>query len=341
MNNISKTTPSARPFYEPYNSSFSLNDSVNAIFLSTAAPAEDLTADSLSTNATPAQRGLAVLVIILILASFVSSVFFQRALRCCNTYKTIFNGILLMRSYALQLNLITELVIMAAVLRPWSSSSSLFCMICNGLTGFLAFTITYLTSWLSLARLLLLAVAHWAPQHAWRVTNTRVYTLIGLLHVTCAAVFMELLQPAVLFFVCTGLPIESRPSPNTTALGILFLISTAANTVLLYADATLPPAPPSRGYNAVSGRQFALFTLCEQLLVLLWVPSTALTEGISRALLTRVLMIGQAGLLDTLGLALVSPQMRAALLGRRWRQAAQRRSRKVAAPVPVIRLELI
>ena len=146
-------------------------------------------------------------------------------------------------------------------------------------------------------------------------------------------------RPAVLFFICAGLPIENRPSASNTAVGILFLISTAANTILLYADATLPPAPP-RHRNVLSARRFALFTLCEQMLVLLWVPTTALTVGITRVLLIRVLMISQAGLLDTLGLAMLSPQLRATLLGRPLPMEVPRHARKVA-PLPIIRLELI
>ena len=328
-------------FSSTHSPSFSANDSVENLTISSWASTEDPTSVMLPDSPTPTQRGLVVLVVIIILASLVACLLFQRVLQRCNTHRTIFNGLLLLRSYILQLNLVTELVIMVAVLDPWSELTSLLCVVCNALTGFLAFSITYLTSWLSLVRLLLLAVARWMPQHSWRVTNTRVYLLIGLLYVFCAGLFMLLLQPTVLFFVCAGLPIETRPSPNTTALGILFLISTLANTLLLYADATLPPALPRRR-NVLSARRFALFTLCEQLLVLLWAPVTALTAGITRALLTRVLMISQAGLLDTLGLALLSPQMRAALLGRRWRVTTPRRPKKVAAqPVPIIRLELI
>ena len=112
-----------------------------------------------------------------------------------------------------------------------------------------------------------------------------------------ATFFMLRYRPAVLFSICAGLPVENRPSASNTALGVLFLISTAANTILLYAEATLPPAP-SRRRNVLSARRFALFTFSEQMLVLLWVPATALTVGITRVLLIRVLMISQAGLLD-------------------------------------------
>ncbi|KAF0295147.1 hypothetical protein FJT64_007280 [Amphibalanus amphitrite] len=251
----------------------------------------------------PGQHVLALLVIAIILSSVVASVFFQRAMRRCRARPTVFNRLLLLRSYVLQANLATELFIVMPLLQRLTRLHLVLCGFFDGLTNVLAFTITYLTCWLGLSRLLLLAVARWAPRHAWRLTN------------------------------------RLRPNSNNTAVGILLLISTAANTLLLYADATLPPAPP-RHRNVLSARRFALLTLCEQLLVLLWAPGSALTAGVTRALLIRVLMIGQAGLMDTVGLALISPQLRLVLLGGRQQRPRRKRTKRVA-PVPVIRLELI
>ncbi|KAF0294148.1 hypothetical protein FJT64_008165 [Amphibalanus amphitrite] len=292
-----------------------------------------------SVSSMQGQRYLALVVITIILASVLGSVFFQRAMRRCRAIPTVFNFLLLLRSRVLQVNLVIELAIMLQLLLPPLRLHWLLCGFFNGLSGVLAFTITYLTCWLGLVRLLLLAVARWAPRHAWKLTSGVVYVIIGLIYVASVYIFASLLQPGVPFLICVGLPVDKRPSPNTTAVGVLLLISTAANTLLLYADATLPPAPP-RHRNVISARCFAVLTLCEQLLILLWAPASALTAGVTRSLLTRVLMIGQAGLMDTVGLALISPQLRLALLGGRRTRPRCRRAKKVA-PVPIIRLELI
>ncbi|KAF0312310.1 hypothetical protein FJT64_016915 [Amphibalanus amphitrite] len=252
---------------------------------------------------------------------------------------TVFNRLLLLRSYVLQVNLATELFIVMPLLQRLTRLHLVLCGFFDGLTNVLAFTITYLTCWLGVSRLLLLAVARWAPRHAWRLTNRVVYVIIGVLFMASVGIYVSLLQPGISYFVCSGLPVVKRPNSNNTAVGILLLISTAANTLLLYADATLPPAPP-RHRNVLSARRFALLTLCEQLLVLLWAPGSALTAGVTRALLIRVLMIGQAGLMDTVGLALISPQLRLVLLGGRQQRPRRKRTKRVA-PVPVIRLELI
>ena len=286
-----------------------------------------------------AQRSLLALLLAVCAASVLACRRFWRVVRLCDRRRTAFNRLLLARAAVLQANLTSEMVMMVIMLQRWWTPSTSVCFVPGLVSGLCAFTITYLTMWLSLVRLLLLAVSRWAPRHGWRLSNSRIYVLILLLYVPSAGYFVLRYQPTIPFYICTGLPIASRPSGNTTALGVLFLVSMAASTLLLYADATLPPAPP-RHRNVLSARRFAVFTLCEQLLVLLWVPATALTAGFTRALLTRVLMIGQAGLLDTLGLALLSPQLRAVLLGRQWRPASPRRAPKVA-PVPVIRLELI
>ena len=281
------------------------------------------------------------LLLLICSASAAACWIFCRVVRCCNAQRTAFNGLLLARAAVLQVNLAAEMALLVLMLQQWWVPRPDVCFTLSLISAVCAFAITFLTSWLSLVRLLLLAVARWAPRHGWRVTNIRVYLIILLLFVPSAAFFVKRYEPTIFFYMCSSLPIRSPSmgSPNTTALGVLFLISIAANTILLYADATLPPAPPRRR-NVLSARRFALFTLCEQMLVMLWMPATALTAGITRALLIRVLMISQAGLLDTLGLILVSPQLRAALLGRRRPREELLRTQKVA-PVPIIRLELI
>ena len=285
------------------------------------------------------QRSLLTLLLLICVASVVACWLFGRAVCRCNARRTAFNALLLMRAAALQANLTVEMTVLVTLLQQWWKPQLYVCFTLSLASAVCAFTITFLTAWLSLVRLLLLAVARWMPRHSWRVTNNRVYVLILLLYAPSASYFVLMFKPTIPYYICAGLPIVNQPNPNTTALGVLLLISTLANTLLLYADATLPPALPRRR-NVLSARRFALFTLCEQLLVLLWAPVTALTAGITRALLTRVLMISQAGLLDTLGLALLSPQMRAVLFGRPQRLTAPRRAPKVA-PVPTIRLELI
>ncbi|KAF0314233.1 hypothetical protein FJT64_015337 [Amphibalanus amphitrite] len=265
---------------------------------------------------------------------------FMRAVQRCNRRRTAFNTLLLARAAVLQINLASEIVQLVTILQTcWTPPTSV-CFGLGLLSGLCAFTITYLTMWLSLVRLLLLAAARWTPKNAWRLTNNHIYAVVMMMYAPSAAYFTMKYIPTIPFYICAGLPIENRPSPNNTALGVLFLISTAANTLLLYADATLPPALP-RHRNVLSARRFALLTLCEQLLVLLWVPASALTAGVTRALLIRVLMIGQAGLMDTVGLALISPQLRLVLLGRRRRPVTPRRRAHKVAPVPTIRLELI
>ncbi|KAF0307968.1 hypothetical protein FJT64_020765 [Amphibalanus amphitrite] len=286
---------------------------------------------------------LASLLVLICISSILAGIVFRttlkRYLARFHAVCTVFNSLLLVRVLFLLGNVLMELVLFAVILWPSRESQWDTCFALSLLSAASAFTITYLTMWLSLVRLLLLAVARWASHHAWRLNNNCIYILMLMLYAPSAAYFILKYKPAVLFFVCAGLPIKNHPSPSNTIVGVLFLISTAANTLLLYADATLPPAPP-RHRNVLSGRRFALLTLCEQLLVLLWVPTSALTAGVTRALLIRLLMIGQAGLMDTVGLALISPQLRMVLLGRQRRPATPRRSQKVA-PLPIIRLELI
>ncbi|KAF0310247.1 hypothetical protein FJT64_018715 [Amphibalanus amphitrite] len=303
-----------------------------------------LPAADASLELTLPQQWLATLLVLICIGSILAGLVFRatlkRYLARFHAPNTVFDSLLLVRATILLGNVLMELVLFAVILRPSRESQRNTCFALSLLSAASAFTITYLTMWLSLVRLLLLAAARWTPKNAWRLANNHIYGVMVMLYAPSAAYFSMKYRPAVLFFVCAGLTIENRPSPNNTALGVLFLISTAANTLLLYADATLPPAPP-RHRNVLSARRFALLTLCEQLLVLLWVPASALTAGVTRALLIRVLMIGQAGLMDTVGLALISPQLRLVLLGRRRRPVTPRRRAHKVAPVPTIRLELI
>ena len=110
------------------------------------------------------QQGLTSLLFLICIGSLIAGFIFQRTLRHdrFKSVRTAFNRLLFVRTTTMQVNLLVEMALLASILQSWWSPQPDVCLTLSLLSALLAFTITYMTMWLSLVRLLLLAAARWA-----------------------------------------------------------------------------------------------------------------------------------------------------------------------------------